>query len=182
MGNLPTSRTETCIPGAPVSPNLINEIQDNIIAGSRGVFKRAFTPSFWWEQTPGLFGANPSGNNPANAIFSPCFRATSAITGSVAFRIPFEPGETITGLSIPIIGNSSATFNMTIEYYSSMSVVSTLLCSATLSPPASWTSFAPTFTQQLLGPGAFLSAIIGVIANPTTLAAFGISSFATFFR
>lgn len=32
MGNLPTARTETVVAGAAVSHNLINEIQDNIIA------------------------------------------------------------------------------------------------------------------------------------------------------
>lgn len=36
MGNLPTSRTENCIPGAPVSHNLMNEIQDNIVGENHG--------------------------------------------------------------------------------------------------------------------------------------------------
>lgn len=36
MGNLPVSRTENCVAGAPVNHNLINEIQDNLIGDNHG--------------------------------------------------------------------------------------------------------------------------------------------------
>lgn len=32
MGNLPVSRTATLVPGDPVPPNLLNELQDNLVA------------------------------------------------------------------------------------------------------------------------------------------------------
>jgi hypothetical protein len=54
MGNLPTARTETCVSGALVSPNLINEIQDVLVAINTGLTVQ----TLHFAATPGIPGNN----------------------------------------------------------------------------------------------------------------------------
>lgn len=55
MGNLPIARTENCVAGAPVSHNLINEIQDNIIGNNHGLLTLTFGgPAFVAVSATGL--------------------------------------------------------------------------------------------------------------------------------
>lgn len=104
MGNLPTSRTETCIPGAPVNANLINEIQDQFVAGLRSTWRRPFfiTPL---DVTGAAFnfGANPVGAG----SFPLCW--TSSGVGQMNFIIPAEAGWRLTQFELELYGNGTLT-------------------------------------------------------------------------
>lgn len=90
MGNLPTSRTLTLVPGDPIPSALLNEVQDNIIGHKRPVFKRTFLPKFV------IPGTNPY----AGSLFGSGQLGWSSAAGAVntSFDIPFEDGDRLINL------------------------------------------------------------------------------------
>lgn len=102
MGNLPTSRTETCVAGAPISHNLINEIQDCIVGAQRKSFSRPRGPRF---MVPGTWGT------PAlvtDSLGKQLIASTSVGATTGFIEIPFDDGDRITALTMQVLGNGSA--------------------------------------------------------------------------
>lgn len=109
MGNLPTSRTETCINGAPVGPNLINEIQDIFVADARRLFYRQIIPAGWRATgTPPTFVDNPSGT------VVEVWKLPTAQT--VRARIPYEVGDNIAVVDFEVYGDAAVDWTGAIKF------------------------------------------------------------------
>jgi len=147
MGNLPSSRTITINTGDPIPPALINEIQDVIVAASRKPFSRSFYPKFIYFNTGSFIGS-------ANG--QPCLLASAHTIAF--FEICYEPGETLTGLSIDVFGDAALpTLQMHIDYATGPGVAASVLSTvATYTPPQSWQNIVFSVTPQLLADGSYL--------------------------
>lgn len=157
MGNLPTARTETCIAGASVSHNLINEIQDVLIA--RNTFSRTFYPPIIVSVPAGI---TTGAANPAGAAKAGVFKFTAA--GSTHFGIPFNPGEKITGFSYSAYGDGVTDVDGLVAYCSDITTDAIILASWTdTNRAAAWGAPAiGTFTPQVLAAGGILFAVLTV--------------------
>ena len=99
MGNLPVSRTETCVPGAPVNPNLMNEIQDNIVAGLHASRPLVLSASQGNASTGWSFGAAGIGALPS---------ATCTVAGTVLpVHFPLREGEQVDSVTFRAYGNGT---------------------------------------------------------------------------
>lgn len=159
MGNLPTSRTETCIPGAPVNANLLNEIQDAIVAHSRDAWIRSLWPPISSGAASVIEAANPGGGG------LPPVRKINA-AAAVYLELQYDQGDIINGLSLQGYGDGAV--DVTVQaVYSSGEGVGQLTLSTTLTitnAVAAWTTYSlASFIPTLLASGP-LSLIINTSA------------------
>ncbi|HEX6022567.1 MAG TPA: hypothetical protein VFZ00_11270 [Solirubrobacter sp.] len=153
MGNLPSSRTETCINGAPVNPNLINEIQDNIIGGNRAPFVRSIWP---------VILSLPSGTwakgDTGATLFTPYIQCGGA-NNQVVLEIPCEKGETITSLTADVFGPGGVQTTSYTLYYSPSGIGSEVSIGGLndVNRAAAWGTFTiQGGMSQLIGAGGAL--------------------------
>lgn len=146
MGNLPAARTITIANGDPVPPDLLNEIQDMIVAANRKPFQRSFYPRFVYNNTGGFNGASNG---------QPCLISSAATIAF--FEICYEPGETISALSIDVFGGGGSTLVMHLDYATGPGAGASVLATvASFTPAASWNPVVFTVTPQLLAAGGYL--------------------------
>lgn len=159
MGNLPTSRTETCITGAPVSPNLINEIEDCIIGTKRAAWKRSVWPNISSGAASVIEAANPGGGG------LPPVRKINAAAG-IYLEIPYDEGDTVSSLSFQGYGDGAVDVTVDMVYSSGYSVSQLTLSTQLVitNAPATWTAYSlASFVPTLLSAGP-LSIIINTNA------------------
>lgn len=157
MGNLPTARTETVVSGAAVSHNLLNEIQDVLVA--RNTFSRTFYPPIIVSVPGGIITGAP---NPAGSSKAGVFKLTA--TGSTHFGIPFNPGEKLVGFSYSAYGDGVTDVDGLIAYCPDITTDATILASWTdTNRAAAWGAPAiGTLTPQVLAAGGILFAVLTV--------------------
>lgn len=148
MGNLPTSRTITINNGDPIPPNLINELQDVIVAGSRSQFRRPFYPTALRTTTTGG-GSLTQVANPANAGYAPVCKIVGGQL-SVFFVIPADVGDRFIDLEFELYGDGvpdpTIIVNLVNDMHSAPTVISTLNL---LNVPAAWTSYAASMGSAI---------------------------------
>lgn len=149
MGNLPISRTETAIAGAAVSHNLLNELQDNIIAHNRSPWRRSVWPSISSGAANIIEAGNPGGGG-----LPPVRKFNAAATAY--FEIPYDEGDTITGLSFQGYGDAAVDVTVDMAYSSGMGVGQLTLSTQLVitNAAAAWTTYTlANFIATLLSTG-----------------------------
>lgn len=160
MGNLPGSRTENCVAGAPVNHNLINEIQDNIIAHNRAPFTRSFWPKIL-HVASGTWVLGDIGA----ATFAPYIKSTGAAS-QVLLEIPCEEGDRITGLSAEVFGNGVANAMFILYYGVGIGSESGLSTTNDLARTAAWANLPlAAVTPQVIATRGGLYLFVQADAN-----------------
>lgn len=161
MGTLPVFRTENCVAGAPVSHNLINEIQDNIIANNRASFTRTFWPklinSAAWSEGSISIAAGAPGASTGTGIGGEPRGYYSTASGGARFAIPFEDGDRITGLSIEMRGDGVHGSLLEIDWHPNMA--NTITGAGT--PIGSWNVATHASGFVVNNAGAFTPTVLG---------------------
>jgi len=161
MGNLPTSRTETLVAGAPISHNLLNEIQDVIVGGLRAAWKRSVWPMISSGAANVTEAANPAGGS------LPPVRKFSA-AGGIYLEIPYDEGDTVSSLSFQGYGDGAVDVTVDMVYGSGYSVAQLTLSSQLVitNAPATWTAYSlASFVPTLLSAGPLSIIITANAAN-----------------
>lgn len=141
MGNLPTSRTETCITGAPVSHNLMNEIQDMIVGDRRPAFSFNSFPIAW--TTTGVAPTlviNPQAGGVPVAVW----KLPAAATHTA--RLRFDPGDTLASMLVDVYGDGVADWTMNLTHATNLTAAASTITLASTggsvnNSPASWTRY-----------------------------------------
>lgn len=162
MGNLPTSRTENCVAGAPLSHNLINEIQDVIIAHSRASWTAPTWPIIRLGAASIIESADPD-----NAAHPPVRKFSGGAT--VIAEIPFTQGDRITAFTLELYGDGAVDATLQVLYGTrSGGQVQIGTTNNITNVPASWATYAPTvFTPTDLAANGQLS--LSLTANAANL-------------
>lgn len=166
MGNLPNSRTITLTDADPVPPDLINEMQDSIVAGARKQWKRPFYPVAIRTTTTGG-GSLAGAANPANATYAPVCKIVGGQL-SVYFEVPSEEGSRLVDFIVELYGDGTNDPGITIAAFNDMNSASIggFVMNLT-NVPAAWT----TYTASVVGVGApvivpaggFITGVLSVI-------------------
>lgn len=151
MGNLPSSRTETFTPDSPVLSDVLNEIQDNIIAHNRVPWIRRFTPQLIFGSGGGFVGVvNPAGANKPHVL-------GNSSTSVSYFAIPFEQDDEFVGFVLDVFGNGNNLGADVLHYASVTSDNTSLGSQIIIAAAASWQQIniqAPDFTPVFLNTAA----------------------------
>lgn len=111
MGNLPTSRTITLVPGDAIPSNLLNEIQDQFVGDKRALFYRQIIPFAW--RHPG------SAPTYVDAPAGTPTQVWSLPTGQILrARIPYESGDTIAVVDFEVYGDGAVDWVGTLKFSS----------------------------------------------------------------
>lgn len=109
MGNLPTARTITLVPGDPVPSNLLNELQDIAVADARQLFYRQLVPVAWKATgTAPTFVDNPAGTPVA------VWKLPTAQT--VRARLPYEVADSISVVDFEVYGDAAVDWTGALKF------------------------------------------------------------------
>jgi hypothetical protein len=170
MGNLPFAVTTTLGSHDPISPALLNEIQQNIVAGARKPFTRVFAPKIVKVDATNAWQVDRLDAGPS--FDRPAIKATAAC--EVYLELQFEEGETFLGGTLEAAGDGVADhqLQMDIVYVDPSSSVNIIARKALTNPSATFTTYALTavgggaITPQVIAPGSWMN--IRLIASATT--------------
>jgi hypothetical protein len=145
MGLLPNARTTTLVNGDPISPDLLNEIQDNIIGAKRRAFVRRFYPYFfvagsWTTQSTAAGSPNRPGIT------------TAGVTAGL-FAIPYEVGDRLTALTFQGCGNGVTDVNFSLIYAADyVAATATIGSAVETNRPVAWATvnFSLTSTPVMV--------------------------------
>lgn len=156
MGLLPAARTTTLVNGDPISPDLINEIEDMIVGNKRATYGRTFYPRFVivgsWSAVAVIVTAG--------GFAHPGFTSTAGSVLSVV-EIPYIVGERITSLDLKVCGNGAADLSADVAYASTYLATDVSISIPTLivdsNRTAAWATFSIPVTPTILTAGSSLT-------------------------
>lgn len=138
MGNLPTSRTITLNTGDPIPSNLLNEIQDNIVANRRSSFTKGYPIDSVYTSA----GTASLVDDP----LSPNGKVWKLTTGNTyLFRVRYENGDVFESAALDVVGDGAGVdwvlvvANISSAHPSSVPLAGSALGPANIDqPPGAW--------------------------------------------
>lgn len=145
MGNLPNSRTITINTGDPIPANLVNEIQDNIIAGNFATRQPRIFPGAWSLSTPpGTAAECVLAPGPLGSL-RPAWKIGDGET--YATQIPYDVGDRVTAFSMYVYGDGVVDWQADLWWHPDLNSASGSVQVAT----ASGTNTAATWANVAFG-------------------------------
>lgn len=111
MGNLPNSRSKTYVDGDPVDPQILNEVQDQVVGAKRSEWPGYVTVIPYFVS---IASGTPSWALPPAGVSVYC-QSTNA-TNQAWFKLETEGGDQLRGIRFDAFGASSGTLQVQVFY------------------------------------------------------------------